>query len=249
MLGIILSAGSEPRTGYLGGILPRTMVPVGGQPLLWHELRSLSLLGVTDARVAVNPGTGIIDQYVQDMNPEAVGLRSIRLVKCSRPTSTPVESLVSALREPPSNPFAVVLGDDLTVASNLPTFLPRFEASGAYVAEAVVPEGDTGSIRRTNEICLKKDGWISGIHERPRCPRWGWRGCGLYLFSGTEFSGLLHDAASSCRIRSMTGLVRAGMIKGRALGLHIRGRNINVNTVLDLLLASQLYPQDLKDVL
>ncbi|EQD55215.1 hypothetical protein B2A_05842, partial [mine drainage metagenome] len=42
--GVILAAGSASRMGFLGGILPKTMIPVGGKPLLWYGLKTLGSL-------------------------------------------------------------------------------------------------------------------------------------------------------------------------------------------------------------
>ena len=64
--------------GYLGGILPKAMIPVRGQPLVWHALRTLAEVGVTDATVAIRPGTYLLEDYLRGVNPRAVGLRAVR---------------------------------------------------------------------------------------------------------------------------------------------------------------------------
>lgn len=249
MLGIVLAAGSGSRLGYLGGILPKAMVPVRGRPLLWYALNSLSSLGADDAVVATRADTRILRAYVKSLDPADVSLNSLRVYSFTRPTHTPVETLRKALGRPPNGPFAVVLGDDFTVAQNLSDALPDFLAAHATVAEAVVVDHHPDALRRTCAVRLDGSDWIQEIHEKPRRPRSAVRGCGLYLFDGARFSNLLRRAAHLGKVASLTDLVSAAAVEGGALAFRLRGRNINVNTVNDLLDAWQMAPQDRHEAL
>lgn len=241
---MVLAAGSGERLGYLGGVLPKTMVPVQGRPLLWHALRTLAAVGATDARVGIQERASLADAYLSQLSPRTVGLRSIEVVRFRRPTRGPTETLARTLGQPPAGTFAVVLGDDLTQATNLRRLLRVFEERQATVAQAVVEEHERTVLRRTCEIDVAPGGWIRTIHEKPSRPRWPLRGCGLYLFRGSAFGQLVRGAGGLASARSMSDLVAEGARQGRALALPLQGRNINVNTVGDVLEAWTLVPRD-----
>jgi dTDP-glucose pyrophosphorylase len=135
------------------------------------------------------------------------------------------------------------------MASNLAEFVPRFRASGAHVAETIVKENRRTVLRATCEVHLRNRVWIQEIHEKPQNPMWNVRGCGLYLFVGKEFLGLVREAKRDACIQSMTELVGAGARRGRALALRLRGWHVNVNTAQDMLDAWQMFPRDRSKIL
>lgn len=241
---MVLAAGTGSRLGYLGGILPKTMVPVRGRPLLYHALTTLSELGASEARVALGPGSELASRYLRTTSARSFGLRSVRTVELRRPTRSPVETLVRALPRSLPGTVAVALGDDLTAARGLDRWEPEFRRRRAAVAQAVVPERDRQAVHRTCEVEVDARGWIVRIREKPRTLRGGQRGCGLYLFRGETFPELLARAGGVRDARSLTDLVGAGVRVGGALAMPLEGSNINVNTVGDLLQAWTLVPRD-----
>lgn len=244
-LGIVLAAGSGSRMGYLGGILPKTMVPVRGRPLLSFALGTLAKLGADDVRVAILSGSEPAERYLRSLAPREMGFRSVRVVQFRRPTRSPLETLARTLpARAPGGTVAVVLGDDLTVSRGLPAWCGRFERSGASAAQAVVRERDRARIRGACEVRVDRTDRILEVHEKPLRPRWGLRGCGLYLFRGPELSRLLREALAARPSASLSDLIEMCARRRDALALRISGRNINVNTVGDLMTAWQLAPSD-----
>ncbi len=244
MLGVVLAAGAGSRLGYLGGILPKTMVPVRGRPLLFYALRSLHDLGVTDARVALRTRSDLAAEYLRSLSPSTLGLRTVRRVSIDRPTRSPLETLAHALPSQWTGDLAVVLGDDLTVARGLETWRAQFERKEAWVAQGVVHEHDPAAIRRTCAVRVDGQGWIREIREKPKAPRAGLRGCGLYLWKGEQVFPMLREVRRHGPTGSLSDVVSVGVRQGKALALPIQGRNINVNTVGDLMDAWSLIPRD-----
>jgi NDP-sugar pyrophosphorylase family protein len=231
--GIVLAAGAGSRTGYLADILPKFLVPVAGRPLLWHALSALAALGVADVTIVARQRPELIHRYLDRGNVRGLGLGALRVKSLTRPTRTPVESLLNAVPNAPRD-FAVTYGDCFTQTTDLWQMRALFERIRPRVAELVVRDRDLSSIRRACEVIPGADHKIAAIREKPRKPRSRLRGCGLYIFRGDTFPALVREAKNCTKLESLTDLVATAAHDGAAAFFQTRGRNINVNTIADL---------------
>jgi glucose-1-phosphate thymidylyltransferase len=232
-LGFVLAAGAGRRTGYLGGILPKAMIPVAGRPLLFYSLQTLSKLGVRRAVVVTSGFSPLISKYLADTPPTKFGLATAQLRALRHATSGPLESLCQALpRHPPD--FAVALGDDLTVSPGLPRLTEIFNSRNASVVQGVVVEKDTGALRRACRIEVDGVDRIRRIVEKPKHPLPGLRGIGIYLFRGCTFRGSMHQLTPRSS-GSLSGFVGSQARAGRAFAPRLEGFNVNVNTIDDVI--------------
>jgi len=235
-VGVILAAGEARRSGYLGGILPKTLIPVAGRPLVWYCLKSLARLGSSEVIVAGRADGGILRRYLDSLDPRSVGLKRVVLHEFVVPTKSPISTLDQAIASN-DEPVAVALGDDFTVSPDLETFRNQFVRSSMDVAQAVVVDRDPAAIRRACELSVNTSRQIVSIREKPRVATSRLRGCGLYLFKPGAYRAIRRSMRRDFGRLSMSDIVAVAVESGRAMGYRIRGVNVNMNTIDDVLRA------------
>ena len=66
MKAVLLAGGLGTRMREETEYRPKPMVEIGGQPILWHIMRNLSLAGITDFVIASGYKHEVIDAYFDD---------------------------------------------------------------------------------------------------------------------------------------------------------------------------------------
>ena len=74
MYALILAGGKGERLRPLTDTLPKPMVPVGGKPILWHQVQWLKEAGVTDVVFLAGYRWEAIQDYFGD--GQAFGIRA-----------------------------------------------------------------------------------------------------------------------------------------------------------------------------
>lgn len=109
MQAIILAGGRGERLRPLTDTLPKPMLPVGGKPVLWHQIMLLKKHGIADIVICGNYLFDSIRDYFGDGSAFGVGIRYIRE---SEPMGTggPVKLAEGLLR----GSFVLMMGDVMT---------------------------------------------------------------------------------------------------------------------------------------
>ncbi|MDE1820206.1 MAG: NDP-sugar synthase [Euryarchaeota archaeon] len=248
MRGVVLAGGVGSRLGYLGGLLPKSMVPVQGHPLLWYALRSLAAMDASEVTVAALAPSETVVRYLRRLSPSELGISRLKVHLLRAPTTSPVATLREAVGGY-SGEIGVALGDGFVIARNLSDFPRELHRRGAAVGQTVAWENDRRVLRRTCEVRLARDGRMLSIREKPSSPTPGYRGCGTYLFGEGELRSLYRDAIERGPVTSMTDLIGAGVRRKSAIGFRLKGWDINVNTVGDLISAWGRVPSSLSEAL
>jgi dTDP-glucose pyrophosphorylase len=193
-------------------------------------------MGVEDVYMIVGFKKEIIQEYFG--NGEDFGLH-ITYIDQNPPRG--IAHAISLAKNFISEPFSVILGDDLTITDSLNNLVETFWENDALVVEGAVPENNVEAIKRACSIALDDDCKIKEIIEKPLAPNSNLRGIGVYLFNPKVFDFIEMTPASSKRdekeITDTIGLIAK---KGRAYAALINGMNINVNTSSDLMVATKL---------
>jgi NDP-sugar pyrophosphorylase family protein len=231
--GVVLAAGVGSRLGYLGELLPKFLLPVAGKPLIWYALSALGSVGTTDVTIVVRRHGPLLKRYLEKADLGQLGIGEVRVRILRTPTRNPVETL---LKDVPARPpdLAVTEGDSFTLASDLPSMGRRFHSFRPRVLSLVVQEPNREAIRRACEVIPGRNYRVTAIHEKPRRPRTRLRGCGIYLFRGDTFHGLVRETLARGRLECLPDLVATAAQDQTAMYFQTRGRNINVNTLSDL---------------
>jgi dTDP-glucose pyrophosphorylase len=237
-IGIIPAAGKGSRLSdlLLTRVLPKPMLPILNKPLLEYALTNMKSVGVEEVYIIVRSKKEIIREYFG--NGEDFDLK-ITYIEQNPPRG--IAHAMSLARCLISEPFAVILGDDLTITRSLNNVVKTFWEKKAIAVEGAVFEEDIDAIKRACCVVLKTDGQITEIIEKPLIPKSNLRGIGVYLFDPLVFDYIEMTPVSTKRnekeITDTIGLVSK---EGRAYAALINGSNINVNTSFDLTAATKL---------
>ena len=176
MQAVILAGGKGTRLASIHAQIPKPMVPVGGQPLLEHQVKLLNDAGVNEIFVLVNHLKESIQQYFQ--HGEKWGVK-ITYYEETEPLGT--VGGVKAIEEHLSGDFVVLYGDvmmDIDIKR-----LIDFHSSKKSDCTLVVHPNDHPYDSDLVDIDL--DGRIVGFHSKPHDPQQYYRNlvnAGCYVF-------------------------------------------------------------------
>jgi len=237
-IGIIPAAGDGLRLNdlLLTRVLPKPMLPILSKPLLEYGLDNMKLMGVEDVFMIVGAKKELIQEYFGNGADF-----DLRITYIEENPLRDISYAISLTKDYVSEPFSVILGDDLTITSSLDNLMETFWKKRALAVEGVVPEKNIDSIKRACCITLGNTGEIIEIVEKPSEPNSNLRGIGVYLFDPKVFDFIENTPISAKRNeREITDTIGLIAKKKRAYGVLINGVNININTSLDLLEATKL---------
>ena len=219
-----------PKTHHV----PKVLLEVDGQPLILRNLAILrDQLGIRDLTVIV----GYLGDQVCDVlgNGSHLGV-TVRYVEC-RDHERGLAHGVLRARELFTEPFVVVLGDELYLGSNhaeLATLAARpFDA-----VCAVTHTPDLEQIKRNYGVRLD-DGRITQLVEKPSRIENDLLGCGTFVFTPAIFDAIARTppSARSGRVElidAVNGLAAGGAV----VPFWLTGRYLNVNSTEDHNLAN-----------
>lgn len=242
-VGVIPAAGRGMRINDLPltRLLPKTMLPILNKPIMEYNILKMVNMGIKTIYIVVSHKKEVIIEYFG--NGKDFGV-DIEYIKRHEPPQG-IACSIGLTEEFIHEPFVVILGDDFTVAESLNNLVKTFWDKKAIVVEGVVIENNEYLITQTNCIILKNDNKIHKIIEKPKTVKSNLRGCGIYICDPSIYEYIKKTPISFVRnekeITDTIGLIAA---EERAYGEFIDGFNTNVNTVSDLLLATQLILKD-----
>ncbi|MBN1268125.1 MAG: nucleotidyltransferase family protein [Kiritimatiellae bacterium] len=233
---IIPAAGAGSRMGYLGSILPKCMYPLADKPIIHRVVDNARLLGVEEFVIVTHFKEKLIHEYFEKHLIPELGIRAtfIHQEKLSG-----LADAIALGQDHIREPFAVILGDDFTLATDFDNLLDTLHRhTDAVVVEGVVRE--TNRQHLTETCCVERDasGRMLGIVEKPAEPSSDCRGTGFYLFRPEVFDFIQKTPVTPVRNeREITETIRIMAEAGRAYAEFIRGINMNINSFDDLLQA------------
>jgi len=167
---IVLAGGKAERLGDAGGGLPKSLVPVGGRPLLSWQIRRLRDAGV--GRVIVSCLGGQEAEFERDLS----GL-GVELVCAGEPERLGRGGGIrfAAASRSEAGDVLAMNGDEL-VDVDFVGLLERHRETGAAATLTVAqPPSQFG------QVDLTDDDVVTGFHEVSRVPYWV--NCGIYVLS------------------------------------------------------------------
>lgn len=170
MEAIVLAGGKAERLGDAAGGLPKSLVPVGGRPLLAWQIGRLANAGVR--RVIVSCLGGQEEEFARTLD----GL-GVELAYAGEPERLGrgggIRYAAGARNE--TGDVLAMNGDEL-VDVDFGALLDRHRATGATATLTVAqPPSQFG------QVDLTEDDVVTGFHEDARVPYWV--NCGIYVLS------------------------------------------------------------------
>lgn len=231
-IGVIPAAGEGRRMGYLGHILPKCLFPLYDKPILHYIIENMKHVGIEEVYIVVNFQKEKIIEYVDNVR-DKIGI-AVNFIPIDKILGL-VYSVLSA-KEFVSEPFMVILGDDITITKSLGNLINRFYNNNAIVVEGVVNESNPDILKSTCCVHLGENNKIERIIEKPSEPMSSLRGVGIYIFDIKIFDYAKKVSVTS----SITDAIDLVAKDGEAYAEFIDGLNINVNSYEDLLNAWNL---------
>jgi dTDP-glucose pyrophosphorylase len=214
--------------------VPKVLLKVDGQPLLVRNLVILrDALGIRDVTVIVGHLGDQVCGLLGDGSQFGI---SVRYVEC-REHERGLAYGVSLARDHFTEPFVVVLGDELYLDSNHAELAhlvdQRFDAVCGVTHTANLEQ-----IKRNYSVQLA-GGRITRLVEKPTRIENDLLGCGTFVFTPSIFDAIARTPPSprSGRVElidAINGLAERGIV----LPFQLTGRYINVNTIDDHNLAN-----------
>lgn len=233
---LIPAAGAGKRMGYLSSILPKCLFPLAEKPILHRVVENAMLLGAREFVVVTHFKEHMVRDYCQKTLAPELGIQ-VEFVHQERMSGLADAILLGRglIREP----FAVILGDDYTAATDFGNLLQSFfRHKDAVVVNGIVPEPSRSQLSAACCVERAADGRILRIQEKPAEPFSRFRGTGFYLFRPDVFEMIENTPITPQRNeREITETIRLLAEAGRGYAEFLRGINLNINTFDDLLAA------------
>jgi mannose-1-phosphate guanylyltransferase len=175
MKAVILCGGLGKRLRPLTNKIPKSMIPIGGKPILQHQIEFFRKFGVKEMHLCTSYKHSVIEKYFGDGSKFGVRI-SYCMDKDQRGTAGSIERLKEVI----SNDFFLINGD--TVAPDLDLMkLKRFHDKSKRIATIVLvhPTSPWG-------IVEVKDDLVKSFIEKPKLPQL--MNMGLYLMTPKIFS-------------------------------------------------------------
>ncbi len=236
-IGIIPAAGDGVRISNYrySKVLPKSMLPLMDRPVIEYSLYNMIQLGVKEVYIIINKSGKIIMDYFG--NGEEFGIKINYIVQ---ETKSGLGNAIYLLRNIIYEPFIVILGDDVTVATNLAEVIPFYLENNAESVQCVVYEEDLESIKNSCELSFNSDSSVKIIKEKPACPSTNYRGIGIYLLSPKIFryieihrNNIQHQAIEVGLSQALSLSVESS----KFFAYKIDGFNVNINREIDLKVA------------
>jgi glucose-1-phosphate cytidylyltransferase len=160
---VILCGGRGTRLQERTQDIPKPLVEVGGQPILWHVVSIFAAQGVREVLLLTGYKAGLIEAFARETPwPEALSVRCLDTGR-DTPTGGRIHAARAALGD---RRFFATYGDGVADV-DLGSLAREHAASGALATMTVVrPELPFGV------AVLDAAGHVTGFREKPRAEHW-----------------------------------------------------------------------------
>ncbi|MEZ5989167.1 MAG: sugar phosphate nucleotidyltransferase [Planctomycetota bacterium] len=196
VLGVILAAGKGTRMLPFSERYPKPILPIGGKPLLVHQIDAMRDLGIRDVVIVIGHLGYEIVRTLGDGAEHGVRLRYVE-----QEETLGIAHALGKLERWIDRPFFLFLGDIFFETDDLGQMLDRLGGGGRDDTAAVLAvkrEPDLAAIMR-NFVVHVEDGRVTRVVEKPRHPRTDLKGCGLYLFDTAIFDAVRRTPRTALR--------------------------------------------------
>ena len=195
LMGVILAAGKGTRMRPFSQRYPKPILPVGGKPLIAHQLEILASLGVERVIVVIGH---LGHEVVRELGDgEKWG---VRITYVEQEQTLGIAHAVYRLERHVDRPFFLFLGDIYFETTDLATMPERMMGpGGADAVLAVMREPDPERIRRNFVVLTDANGRVHRVVEKPRYARTDIKGCGIYLFDQSFFDAVRRTPRTAMR--------------------------------------------------
>lgn len=192
---VILAAGAGRRIQPLGELLPKSLLPVLGRPLIVWQLEALREQGITEVVVVIG--------HLGDRIADTIGDGSkfgMQVTYAEQKSRDGIGHALACAEGKVEHPFLLLLGDIYFAKGDLEELRRRFLEFDTDGVLAVRREDDIDKIRKNYCVEMSPSGdTVRRVVEKPKEPRSSWKGTGLYAFSPDFFEAIRKTGKSVLR--------------------------------------------------
>ncbi len=200
LTGVILAAGRGTRMGVLPTALPKVVLPILDEPIVYHQLRMMAGLGIRKAFVVVGFRGHEVVRQIERMPPSGVELHYVE-----QRQRLGIAHCVGTLERRLDGPFMLFLGDIYFDAPRIGEMLDAFWGhirDGMCPPDAVlgaIEEKTIAALQRNYCIVSDEAGRAIRVIEKPRHPKSRIKGVGVYLFRPVVFDAIRRTPRTAMR--------------------------------------------------
>lgn len=197
LLGVILAAGKGTRMLPFSERFPKPILPIGGKPLLVHQIEALRELGVREIVIVIGHLGYEIVRSLGDGSDFGVRIRYVE-----QEETLGIAHALCKLERHVDRPFFLFLGDIFFETEHLGSMVERLGGGTRDETAAVLAvkrEPDRQAIRRNFVVHVGDDQRVTRVIEKPRVPTTDLKGCGLYLFDVAFFDAVRRTPRTAMR--------------------------------------------------
>jgi glucose-1-phosphate thymidylyltransferase len=178
MKGVLLCAGKGTRIQPYSSTIPKTLIPVANQPILFHNIMKMINVGINEIGIVINPRQKEIIDSLSIFNNK---LRIHYIYQMEQ------LGIAHALNQAQSfvaeDSFILMLGDNI-IFEPIDTLIHAFKGNkGALLLTKVRNGSDYGIAEIENHQ-------VTRIVEKPKLPKSDLAVIGMYMFDGTIFEAI-----------------------------------------------------------
>jgi glucose-1-phosphate thymidylyltransferase len=180
MKGVILCAGKGTRMQPFSSTIPKALLPVANEPILYHCIKKMIEAGIQEIGIVINPKQKMIMDYVAALEVQA----TIEYIYQTEALGV-AHALMQAQSFVEEDSFVLMLGDNL-ILEPLHTLMEAYKGNkGSILLSEVEKPSDYG-------IAEIEDGRIVHIEEKPESPKSNLAVIGIYMFDSSIFEAIGH---------------------------------------------------------
>ncbi len=200
LMGVILAAGKGTRMHPFSTRFPKPILPVGGKPLVAHQLEEMASLGIREVVIVI----GHLGHEVVATLGDG-GQFGLELHYVEQQETLGIANAVARLEPYVDRPFFLFLGDiffEFRKQQGLGSMVERLGNSRDTAGVlAVKREQDPEAIKRNFIVVTDQNDHdrVTRVIEKPRYPQTDVKGCGIYLFDVSFFDAVRRTPRTAMR--------------------------------------------------
>ncbi len=240
MKGVILTAGEGTRMRPLTLTRPKTMVPIGGKPILQYNVEALRDAGVSEITLIVGYHQDVIKNHFQDGSSLGVNIKYVTQEE-RLGTAHAIGTTANLFK----GAFIILNGDIIIESQLIRDLIDKYQSTHAKSILTLTEVDDPSSFG-----VVELDGdKITNLIEKPAPGETSskWVNAGIYLFDNDIFHAI-NDTPKSLRGEyEITDSIKIQMDKGeKVLGMPYTDKWVDVGKPWELLNVNEHYLKEMK---
>lgn len=240
MKGVILTAGEGTRMRPLTLSRPKTMVPVGGKPILQYNVEALKEAGIDEITLIVGYHDEVIKNYFQDGSKLGVKINYVTQVE-RLGTAHAIGTLSGSI----DGAFVILNGDIIVDSKLIKDLIAKYNSDNARTILTLIEVEDPTPY---GVVALEEDRIVDLVEKpEPEEAPSNLINAGIYLFDDNIFQAIEKTDKSPRGEYEITDSIKIQMNEGEpVLGLRSSNNWVDIGRPWELLDVNEHYLKDLK---